>query len=227
MKRFLNIIFVSTFLISCSNQQEKSQVPSTEQNRTLKDSISTEFAETYLEMTIREPFLVSEIDQLEFTSGGGQSVIDNEYCDTVSNGFFGTYFLIDPDFADERGVPVGGTIEVHASDKMKGWKSNDTTQTIWEINLKSDVISVWDSIHVGLTRTEIDNFNQVNKGICIKKGDIYYSCDFNNFSAVYIFKNDTLKELTVTRECGKRKKLMPTIAKNHNQTNLTVLRFLA
>ncbi len=205
MKRFLTIIFLSTFLISCSNHQEKSQVPLTEQKENIKDSITTEIIETYLKATIREPFLVPDIDRLEFTSGSGQSVIDNEYCDTVSNGFFGTYFLIDPDFADERGIPVGGTITVHSSGKMKGWKSNDTTQTIWEINLKSDIISVWDSIHVGLNRTEIENFSQVNKGLCVKKGDVYYSCDFNNFSAVYIFKNDTLIELTITRKCGGKK----------------------
>ncbi len=200
MKRLLTLIFVSTFLTSCISQDEESVATPNEQQRKAKGSLVIEAVSN-----LSEPFFISEIEQLQFTSGGVQSVNNNEYCDTVSKGFFGSYYLINRDFEDKNGIPVGGTIIVHALDKMKGWKANDTTQTIWKINLKSDVISVWDSIHVGLTRNEIENFNHINNGLCIKKGDACYYCDFNNFSVVYIFESDTLKEITITRECGENK----------------------
>jgi hypothetical protein len=99
------------------------------------------------------------------------------------------------------GRPVGGIITIHSNNKMPGWKSTDTDQTKWQIHLKSDVISVWDSITIGMTRIQIENFGKTNKGFCLRKGDTFYSCDFSNFSAVYLFQNDTLKELTVTRKC--------------------------
>ena len=206
MKISLPVMLVSTFLISCSHHQDESQVPSIEQKGYIENSITSEIIDIPLVPKIREPFLIREIDRLEFTSGVDKSVIDSDFCDSLSKGFWGRYFLIDPNYADEKGRPVGGTITVRVHDELNSWQANDTTQTVWRINLKSDVISVWGSIHVGLTRTEIEDFSQLNKGLCLRKGDVYYSCDFNSFSAVYIFQNDTLKELTVTRKCVNRKK---------------------
>jgi hypothetical protein len=138
---------------------------------------------------------------VEFTSGIGEPVENHIKCDSSGTGFYGSYHLIDPDFADEMGRPVGGVITIYSKNKMSGWKSTDTDQTIWKIHLKSDVISVWDSIKVGMTRTQIEKFGKANNGFCLRKGDAFYSCDFNNFLAVYIFEKDTLKELTVTRKC--------------------------
>jgi hypothetical protein len=168
-----------------------------------KDSTDLHIIESFLNSKISEPFQVSEIDKLEFTSGGGKEIEEHKKCDSSSTGFYGSYYLIDQDFADEMGRPVGGNITIHSDNKMAGWKSTDTNQTIWEIHLESDVISVWDSIKVGMTRSEIVKFGKANDGFCVKKGDAFYSCDFNNFSAVYIFRNDTLKELMVTRKCEK------------------------
>lgn len=206
MKRVIAIIFISCFLISCNNQVDSKNEIRTEQINVEQDSALTDLFIRHMNSKISEPFKVTDIDSLNFTSGGGESVNQNEYCDSLNSGFFGTYFLIDEDFSDEMRRPVGGTITIHADGKMIGWKSDDTTQTIWKIHLKSDVISVWDSIHVGLTRGEIVKFGQAHNGFCMKKGDFYYSCDFNNFSVVYYFKNDTLTELTVTRNCERKNK---------------------
>ncbi len=191
-------------MISCTNQQTENQETSVDILETNQDSIKVQLLEAHLTSKIDEPFQVSEIDRLEFTSGGGKEILEHKKCDSSNTGFYGSYFLIDPDYADEIGRPVGGIITIYSNNKMSGWKSTDTDQTIWEIHLKSDVISVWDSIKVGMTRNEIEKFGKTNQGFCVKKGDLYYSCDFINFSAVYIFQNDTLKELTITRKCEKK-----------------------
>mgnify|MGYP005679964363 CR=1 FL=1 len=86
---------------------------------------------------------------------------------------------------------------------MVDWKSTDTNQTIWEIHLETDIISVWDSIKVGMNRSDIEKFGKAKDGFCRYQEDDSYSCFFANFSAVYIFKNDSLKEMTITRNCDK------------------------
>lgn len=192
-------------MISCINQQSEKQDTSVDIQGTNQDSIKVQILESHLSSKIDEPLEISEIDKLEFTSGCGKEILEHKKCDSSNTGFYGSYFLIDSDYADEMGRPVGGIITIYSNNNISGWKSTDTDQTIWEIQLKSDVISVWDSIRVGMTRNKIEKFGKINNGFCIKKGDAYYSCDFNNFSAVYIFRNDTLKELTVTRKCEKIK----------------------
>ena len=172
-----------------------------EQVEIVKDPVSTEIVPQSLKSKIPEPFRIAEFNRLDFTSGGSPAQIRTEFCDSLTTGFFGNYYLIDKDFSDANGRPVGGIITVHVVGKMGSWKADDTTQTIWKIHLLSDVISVWDSIHVGLTREEVERFGKANDGLCFDKGDLAYSCDFNSFSADFIFKDDFLTELTVRRNC--------------------------
>jgi hypothetical protein len=203
MKKLSSYIAGLLVLISCTNQQTEIQNKKSDVKGLTKDSLELQLVESYLNSKIAEPFQVSEIDKLEFTSGGGEELGNHKKCDSSGTGFYGSYYLIDQNFADEMGRPVGGIITIHSDDNMAGWKSTDTNQTIWKIHLKSDVISVWDSIQVGMTRSQIELFGKANNGFCVKKGDAFYSCDFNNFSAVYIFQNDILKEMTLTRKCEK------------------------
>lgn len=183
------------FLTSCSNQQ--TEIKAIDVQEVTTDSLEHQLLKTHLNSGIAEPFQVSDIEALEFTSG----LTSLSKCDSSGTGFYGTYFLIDRDLANEPGGPVGGTITIHLNKSMSDWKSTDTNQTIWQIHLKTDVISVWDSVTVGMTRSQIEAFGKEHNGLCVKQGEAFYSCDFNNFSAVYIFQNDTLKELTVTRKC--------------------------
>jgi hypothetical protein len=205
MKQLLQITLVTLTLISCSN--EKLDTKQTDQLETVSDSTISEIVEAHKTTEIPEPFDISQIDSkkgLDFTSGVLSKEDFKEYCDNSDNGIYGRYNLIDQNSELEH--PVVGTIDIYKPDSESNWQASDSNQTIWKINLKSDVISVWDSIHVGLPRDKVVQFGQTNKGFCIKKGDFYYSCDFNNFSVVYNFKNDTLAELTVTRNCEKEKK---------------------
>lgn len=190
-------------LISCLEHQTEIKDNDNVVQEVTKDSLKLQLLQSHLNSKIKEPFHISKIDELEFISGDGEAIENHKKCDTLGTGFYGSYSLIDKDFTDKIGSPVGGRITVHSNNKMSEWKSTDKDQTIWKIHLKSDVISVWDSIKVGMKRSQIEAFGKANNGFCVKKGSFFYSCDFNNFSVVYIFQNDTLKELTVTRECEK------------------------
>jgi hypothetical protein len=122
----------------------------------------------------------------------------DRFCDSDSLGFYGRYNLIDRRII--KGVPIAGHIDIFKIGKMSEWKSSDKNQRIWEIYLSTNILTVWDSISIGLPRQIINNFIHANNGFCIKKGDDL-SCDFNNFGAIFKFKNDTLNELTITRSC--------------------------
>ena len=97
--------------------------------------------------------------------------------------------------------PVGGTIDIYKEGEMSDWKFSDSGQKIWKIHLKSNVISVWDSIYVGLSREKAEEFGQVNNAFCMKKGDFFYSCEFDDFLVIYNFKADTIRDLKVIRIC--------------------------
>ncbi len=201
MKKLFYYVIGIVILISCTNRHAEIQVDKIDFKKVTKDSLALQKLHSYLNSKIAEPFEVSEIDNLNFTSGVGQEIANHKKCDSSGMGFYGNYYLIDEDLLEKVQTPVGGIITIHSDNKTSGWKSTDTDQVIWKINLKSDVISVWDSIKIGMTRTEIEKFGKANKGFCVKKGDIFFSCDFHNFLVVYLFKGDTLKELTIERKC--------------------------
>ena len=115
-------------------------------NNQILDSIENS---KFNKRNIEEPLNISEIDKMKFTSGGGHDLKAENYCYSIETGFYGSYSLIDEDYSDKIGRPVGGRILVHSRGAMADWKSTDTNQTIWRIHLVSDVISVWDTIKVG------------------------------------------------------------------------------
>lgn len=177
-----------------------------DQVEAVSDSTISDLLEGYKPADLPEPFDISQIDNIEgldFTSGVLSKADHKDFCGNPEKGIYGRYYLIDG--SSELKPPVVGTIDIYKQDIKTAWQASDKDQTIWKMNLKSNVISVWDSMYVGLTRDKVVQFNQSNSGIAIKKGDFYYSSDFNNFSVVYNFKNDTLRELTVTRKCEEEK----------------------
>lgn len=198
---FLREIYISTETIKYQDQLYH-QIDDLIEKR-IEDSL---ILDEFNNRKIDEPINVSDIDKMKFTSGGGFSLEDGEYCDSLKTGFYGSYFIIDENYSDIIGRPVGGRITVHSDGKMINWKSTDTNQTIWNIHLESDIISVWDSIHIGLTKSEIESFSSKNNGLCVEIGNKFYNCDFNNFYTIFEFKNDKLKELTITRKCNNKKK---------------------
>lgn len=209
MKHLLQIILVFLILNSCTSctNDKTNKMMSDEEFKFVPDTTILEVINQYEFTELPEPFDISQLEAtkgLYFTSGVLSKKEQKEYCDNSENGLYGRYNLISQNTNLEH--PLVGTIDIYKPGKMSGWKASDTNQIVWKIHLKSDVISVWDSIHVGLSRDKVIQFGKTNNALCIKKGDFYYSCDFNNFSVLYNFKNDILTELTVTRNCDKEMK---------------------
>ena len=128
---------ISCLLVSCNNGVDGKIENMSEQVEIVKDPVSTEIVPQSLKSKIPEPFRIAEFNRLDFTSGGSPAQIRTEFCDSLTTGFFGNYYLIDKDFSDANGRPVGGIITVHVVGKMGSWKADDTTQTIWKIHLLS------------------------------------------------------------------------------------------
>lgn len=160
-------------------------------------------AETATLPLIPEPFQVSHIGNLEFTSGGLAKEKWAEFCSSSDNSFFGSYYLIDRN--STLPTPFTGTIIVSVNGNASKWEASDTTQVIWKINLKSDIISVWDSINIGLTKNEIIDFSKSFLSAFEAPYDSVLIYDYQSFTAEYIFSKDTLSELTVTRKCNEIK----------------------
>ncbi len=149
-----------------------------------------------------EPLVLSLLyttDRLDNTSGGLPNEDKATYCDSSEHGFYGRYNLIDRRIRNR--VPVIGLIDVHNPGTMANWKVTDTTQRVWKISLTSDILSLWDSLHVGLRRDDVAQFNQLHQGECVEIDDQNYECVFQNFLIDYTFSDDTLAKLTVRRAC--------------------------
>lgn len=208
MKLLLYFILFFLIIYSCSNEHQNKNSSDMKKIEIDKDSVIIDLLEKNIKAKLPEPLQLSKLETihgLRFTSGGVSTKDKVQYCDSSENGFYGRYHLLDFNSKIEQ----AGIIDIFSPGKMYEWKPSDTNQTIWKIQLKSDIISVWDSIHVGLSREKIILFSQENNGSCTEKDEFFYSCDFNSFSVTYRFENDTLKEFTVIRNCGKKNNNQP------------------
>jgi hypothetical protein len=168
------------------------------------DSLAQSLIQKYKTNEIVEPIDFKNIQTaefLDFTSGSIRQIETSDYCDSIKKGFYGRYTLLDKRRISDTITPIVGLIDIYMEGEMATWKFTDQGQKIWKINLTSDLLTVWDSIKVGLPKQKILQFGESHNAVCINKGENYYSCDFNNFSAVFRFKNDSLSELTITRKC--------------------------
>ena len=196
------LLISSLIFFSCLNTTEETgntpaiQVPISADTTSKKQQFEVKNA------TIAEPFDLAQLEinpRLDFTSGGVAQESKKSYCENSENGFYGRYNLVDKQIRNRH--PVIGMIDIYKAGKMAEWKSSDPNQKIWCIHLMSDVISLWDSIHVGLSRAEIVAFAETNQGFYQQKGDSLSVCDFNNFSVRFLFEQDTVRELFLKRKC--------------------------
>jgi hypothetical protein len=198
------ITLIGILIVSCAQRQEIATNNKEHLDSINKDSLAQSLIQKYMDSEIDEPIDFKEIqsaDFLDFTSGSIKHSETNNYCDSVKIGFYGRYTLIDKRLFNDTISPIVGFVDIYKKGEMTKWRFSDSDQKIWKINLKSDILTVWDSVRVGLPRKEIVDFGESQNGLCIRKGERYFSCDFKNFSTVFMFDNDTLKELTITRKC--------------------------
>jgi len=143
------------------------------------------------------PFNVLDIDKiqgLKYTSGGSRA--DGSLCENTKNGFYGNYYLIDLKNKYERAGII--TIFKEGQDMSK-WTPSDTSQQFRLINLKTDILSVWDSIHVGIPQSQLQLF--IKDYFNYKKGTLIH-CEFDNYVGDFTILGDTLHELTIKSKCN-------------------------
>ena len=118
----------------------------------------------------------------------------SRFCNPTKNGFFGFYSII-----DKKNDEQIGTLYIHTSDKPENWKSDSQNETFTSINLLSNDIVIWDSLKVGLTQSELNNFiaNQFH----YKKGQTVYS-DFGKYEGIFTMRNDSIVKLEIKTKCN-------------------------
>lgn len=199
---FLKGLFISTETIKY--QDELYQQIDDLVERKIKDSLSKKIEPNNKERFIKNPLNVEKlelINHLDFTSGGSPEKKNFQSCFNNQKGFYGRYHLIDK---TSKLLPViKGHIDIFKEGQLGNWNANDKNQEVFKINLKTNLVVVWDSIKIGLHKKQIEQFSKVNYGLCTTLNDSIYFCDFNNFSATFNFDSDTLKELTIIRNCDK------------------------
>jgi hypothetical protein len=146
-----------------------------------------------------EPFDVTmlEKNRIMFTSGGASGLVTKKFCENTKIGFYGSYHVYNMYGPHED----AGHITIYKEGKMSDWKASDTNQKVLHIELNSPIVSVWDSIKIGLTKSKIDSFAKKYNAVNKSKSDTSCSYVLKNFQADFIFSNDTVKKLVVTRLC--------------------------
>lgn len=161
MKHLATILFIALILVSCQSSDVERNSNVREGVDPVRDSIVKSVIQQHA-LRLPEPLDFSQLEvnqRLDFTSGGLPREDTEGYCGDLNSGFYGRYNLIDR--MSDIEPPLVGTIDIYQPGKMSDWRFTDTTQFLQKITLKSDVISVWDSIHVGLLLREACAFKRV------------------------------------------------------------------
>ena len=210
-KWILVVVSFNLLIPSCENSTKK-QLQNSTTAFLSNNSIKPEILKPSVDKQLPEPFDIKNIDDLEFTSGMVSTTKAYNKCFNVKTSSYGAYYLIDSKYSKtSNNLSSSNIITVRTPNEANNCKSTDTNQTVIKIHLKSDIIAVWDSIRVGISKTAVDEFTTNNLGYCKKYGNGIYLCDYDNFLAFYIFKKDTLKEMKIFRSCLFEKSIKPNI----------------
>lgn len=91
---------------------------------------------------------------------------DSNYPINQNDGFYGRYTIVEK--ISSKHLSVCGYIDVRKEGKIDYSKFSDKNQVIWEILVASEIITIWDSIKVGIPRKVIEDFGRINNGLCIR-----------------------------------------------------------
>lgn len=147
------------------------------------------------------PLIITDLDMIEgldWTSGFVNK--DASYCDFSEDGQYGCYYLIDKLEADKGSnfseVRVGEIVVYRK--RGNDWTVNDTTQFIQSVILRSNLISVWDSVHVGMKKDKLLDFIGAHK---IVEKDSLLHVDFNSYYCEFTFLEDVLSKIYILKKC--------------------------
>ncbi len=192
MKRILSILVV-TFLFSCNNNETQKQKQLETWNERVEDYDSLLDQKANLSDPI-DIYKLKNLNGLNITSGVVTHSETKDLCvQGESLGFYGFYFLVD----ETIGKPFG-VLRIHNSDE--DWSFDSKNEKFAEIILESNRVSVWDSIHVGLSEKKLKDF--IGDRFHYKKGTMIYS-ELDSYEGIFTILNDTINKLTIKNNCKK------------------------
>jgi len=185
MKHFIVVLFL--VFIGCTNSR------TTEQDKVT----SGQLAETTTQQSrvFEQPIdldSIKNLNNIEFTSG-----VETKPCEIETEGFFGFYGFID---MEER-EPFANLI-VLTTDQPKKWRADSKNEQFVSLELFSSKLIIWDSLTVGLTGTQLNNF--IGQQFHYKKGQTVYA-DFDRYEGIFQLRNDTIQNFEIKTKCDSLK----------------------
>ncbi|MEM7551818.1 MAG: hypothetical protein AAF363_19210 [Bacteroidota bacterium] len=181
MKHFIVILFL--FFTGCTNSRTSEQEPETSGQIADKKTRQIRIFEQPVNLDS-----IKNLDNIEFTSG-----VETKTCKIETEGFFGFYGFIDM----ERREPFANLI-VLTTDQPEKWRADSNNEQFVSLELFSRKLIIWDSLRVGLTIAQLNNF--INEQFHYKKGQTVYA-DFDRYEGIFQTRSDTIMSFQIKTKC--------------------------
>jgi hypothetical protein len=194
--RVLFAILSVLLLFGCNNHENDNKIEIA-QNDLSSDTVEIQNKTFELEPPLDITSL-SEVEQLDWNSGVANS--KNEYCYNSSDGHYGFYSLIDKRKLKTNNIDeiLVGRILIHRKKSKSVWTEKDTTQKIQRIELRSDILTLWQELKVGLSNEDLLNF--IGDNFHYQKGTVLYA-ELPGYNCNFTILSDTIAEIIIDKKC--------------------------
>jgi len=182
MKHLIVILFLS--FIGCANPRTTEHESTTDKQ--LADGVTRQ--NRVFEQPV-DLYSIKNFKNTEFTSG-----VETKICDIETEGFFGSYGLIDM----KESKPFANLI-VLTTDQPEKWRADSKNEQFVSLELFSEKLIIWDSLRVGLTLVQLNNF--IGEQFHYKKGQTVYA-DFDRYEGIFQARNDTIVSFELKTKCN-------------------------
>lgn len=192
-------LIVSIFLLfGCTNHENETRLQIDEKVK-LQDTSEVQKEVRELEPPI-DITRLSEIKYLDWNSGVINS--KKEYCYHSKNSHYGFYSLIDKRKINTNSIDeiIVGRIVINRKKSKSIWTEKDTTQIIQHIELKSDILTLWQVLKVGLSKHDL--LNIIGDNFHYQKGTIIYT-EMKGYNCSFSIKSDSISEITIDKRCNR------------------------
>lgn len=189
--KILIFLVIPLILVGC-NTTVKSK-------KDLEGDMDKNQVEEAREMQLGEPIDIFQLKKLDFistTSGVLSHTDSKDFCAPTDHQFFGQYFLLDR--ADEQSEILGKLI-VSVPKRVKVWTYENDYESLVQLELESNKVSLWNKIRVGTSDSELMNF--IEPYFSYKKGVFIYAW-LGGYALAAEMEGTAVKKLIVTKICN-------------------------
>lgn len=188
MNKLLSIVSILTLLLAACTQNDKNYARNSPTEEINNETIDKEYS---------QPINISDIKKLDFlmTTSGVLPISKAKFlCNNEKDGFYGFYSLIHKDKKQLMGL-----LTVYTTDIAGNWGYDSTNETFSSIELTTSDIKVWDSINVGISKSELLNFIGTN---IYAKEDETIHIDLGEYFSSFAISNDTISSIKIIKLCS-------------------------